>query len=197
MPNLKDILSANISSVKWILVIEKEATFRSIAASPFWTTLSTSGIMITAKGYPDISTRAMLRFLSSPSPQNGFCAPPVYAMVDFDPDGIAILSTYKYGSKNLAHETSHMCLPQIHWLGLHSEHVLSGEATHADQGLLTLTARDRKKVRSMLEWQVLEGDQGLRRDLQVMLMLNFKAELQLLDATSDGMSNLLEENLPV
>jgi hypothetical protein len=49
----------------------------------------------------------------------------------------------------------------------------------------------------MLEWQVLEGDQGLRRDLQVMLMLNFKAELQLLDATSDGMSNLLEENLPV
>ena len=196
MPILKDILSANISSAKWILVIEKEATFRSIAASAFWTTLSTSGIMVTAKGYPDISTRAMLRFLSTPSPQNGFCAPPVYAMVDFDPDGIAILSTYKYGSKNLAHETS-MCLPRIQWLGLRSEHVLSGEATQANQGLLTLTARDRKKARSMLEWQVLEGDQGLRRDLQVMLMLNFKAELQLLDATSDGMSNLLEENLPV
>ena len=197
MPNLKDILSANISSAKWILVIEKEATFRSIAASAFWTTLSTSGIMVTAKGYPDISTRAMLRFLSSPSPQNGFCAPPVYAMVDFDPGGIAILSTYKYGSKNLAHETSHMCLPQIQWLGLRSEHVFSGEATHTDQGLLTLTARDRKKARSMLEWQVLEGDEGLRRDLQAMLMLNFKAELQLLDATSDGMSNLLEKNLPV
>lgn len=197
MPNLKDILSANISSAKWILVIEKEATFRSIAALSFWTSLSTNGIMVTSKGYPDISTRAMLRFLSSPSPQNGFCAPPVYAMVDFDPDGIAILSTYKYGSKNLAHETSHMCLRQIQWLGLRSEHVLSGEATHANQGLLTLTARDRKKARSMLEWQVLEGDQGLRRDLQVMLMLNFKAELQLLDATSDGMSNLLEENLPV
>lgn len=197
MPNLKDILSVNILSVKWILVIEKEATFRSIAASAFWTTLSTSGIMISAKGYPDISTRAMLRFLSSPSPQNGFCAPPVYAMVDFDPDGIAILSTYKYGSENLAHETSHLCLPQIQWLGLRSEHVLSGEATHADQGLLTLTARDRKKARSMLGWQVLKGDEGLRRGLQVMLMLNFKAELQLLDATSDGMSKLLESSLPV
>jgi meiotic recombination protein SPO11 len=82
MPNLKDILSVNISLAKWILVIEKEATFRCIAASTFWTTLSSSGIMITAKGYPDISTRAMLRFLSSPSPQNGFRAPPVYAMVD-------------------------------------------------------------------------------------------------------------------
>lgn len=197
MPNLKDILSVNISSVKWILVIEKEATFRFIAASTFWTTVSTSGIMVTAKGYPDISTRAMLRFLSFSSPQNGFCAPPVYAMVDFDPDGIAILSTYKYGSKALAHETSHMSLPQIQWLGLCSEHVLSGEATHAEQGLLTLTARDRKKARSMLGWQVLEGDESLRRELQAMLMLNFKAELQLLDATSDGMVNLLESSLPI
>lgn len=197
MPNLKDILSVNISSVNWILVIEKEATFRSIATSTFWSTLSISGIMITAKGYPDISTRAMLCFLSSPSPQNGFCAPPVYAMVDFDPDGIAILSTYKYGSVNLAHETSHMCLPKIQWLGLRSEHVLSGEATHADQGLLTLTARDRKKARSMLGWQVLEGNDDLRRELRVMLMLNVKAELQLLDATSDGMNKLLESSLPV
>jgi len=118
-------------------------------------------------------------------------------MVDFDPDGIAILSTYKYGSKTLAHETSHLCLPQIQWMGLRSEHVLSGEATHADQGLLTLTARDRKKARNMLGWQVLEGDELLQRELQVILMLNFKAELQLLEATPDGMSNLLESSLPV
>ena len=44
---------------------------------------------------------------------------------------------------------------------------------------------------------VLEGDEGLRRELQVMLMLNFKAELQLLDATSDGMSKLLKSSLLV
>ena len=196
MPNLKDVLSVNISSVKWILVVEKEATFRSIAASIVWSTLSSSGIMVTAKGYPDISTRAMLRFLSSPSPQNGFSAPPVYAMVDFDPDGIAILSTYKYGSGNLAHETAHLCLPNIRWVGLRSEHVLSGKATHAGQGLLTLTARDRRKARKMLEWQVLEEDESLKRDLQVMLVLNLKAELQLLEASPNRMSTLLESSLP-
>jgi meiotic recombination protein SPO11 len=196
MPNLKDILSVNMSSIKWILVIEKEATFRSIAASRFWSTLSTSGVMITAKGYPDISTRAMLRFLSSPSPQNGFSSPPVYAMVDFDPDGIAIFSTYKHGSASLAHETSHICLPQIQWLGLHSEQVLSSQAPLADQGLLALTTRDRKKARNMLGWQVLEQDDSLRKDLQVMLMLGIKAELQLLDTVPDGMSILLEANLP-
>jgi meiotic recombination protein SPO11 len=197
VPNLKDILSVNISSVKWILVVEKEATFRSIAASAFWSTLSISGIMVTAKGYPDISTRAMLHFLSSHSPQNGFCAPPIYAMVDFDPDGIAILSTYKYGSKALAHEMSITCLPHIQWLGLRSEHILSGNATRAAQGLLTLTARDRKKARSMLGWQVLERDESFSRELRVMLMLNLKAELQLLDATSDGMIKLLKSGLPV
>jgi len=99
MPNLKDILSVSMTSVKWILVIEKEATFRSIAASDFWATLSANGIMVTAKGYPDVSTRAMLRFLSSPAPQNGFCAPPVYALVDCDPDGIGIHLAYMHRAR--------------------------------------------------------------------------------------------------
>lgn len=197
IPNLKDVLSVKMTAVKWILVIEKEATFRSIAASEYWTTLSKNGIMITAKGYPDISTRAMIHFLSTATPQNGFSAPPVYALVDFDPDGIAILSTYKYGSQNLAHETAHLSLPQIHWLGLRSEHVLGSGDSLTNQGLLTLSTRDRKKARSMLEWDVLSGDESLRRELQTMLMLNLKAELQLLDAVPEGMASLLRGSLPV
>ena len=197
MPNLKDILSVSMTAARWILVVEKEATFRSIAASDFWEILSSNGIMVTAKGYPDISTRAMLRFLSSPAPQNGFCAPPVYALVDCDPDGIGILSTYKHGSKNLAHETSHLCLPQLQWLGLRSEQIMSNYEMCSNQGLLTLSTRDRNKARKMLEWDVLAEDEDLRRELQVMLMLNVKAELQLLDAVVDGMSSLLKDNLPV
>ena len=197
MPDLKDILSVSMTSVKWILVIEKEATFRSIAASDFWETLSTDGIMVTAKGYPDVSTRAMLRFLSSPAPQNGFCAPPVYALVDCDPDGIGILSTYKHGSKNLAHETSHLRLPRLQWLGLRSEQIMSNHELHNKQGLMTLSTRDRNKARKMLGWDVLEEDGELRKELQVMLMLNVKAELQLLDAVAGGMGSLLKNNLPV
>lgn len=196
MPSQRDVLSASMSSVKWILVIEKEATFRSIAASKFWTTLSTSGIMVTAKGYPDISTRDMLQFISSPTPQNAFSAPAVYGLMDYDPDGIAIFLTYKHSSKNLAHEASHTRLPQIQCLGLRSELVLGGKVTHADQCLLTLTARDRSKARKMLGWQVVEEEESVKRNLQVMLMLNFKAELQLLDATPDGMIDMLASNLP-
>lgn len=196
VPDVRDILSVDMESAKWILVIEKEATFRSIAASDCWRKLSATGIMITAKGYPDIATRALLKFLNDPSPQNGFAAPPVYALVDFDPDGLAILSTYKHGSANLAHETSQLELPQFQHLGLGRQHIVPSNDSLASQNLLTLTARDRKKARMMLGWNVLADENEIRTDLQVMLMLNVKSELQFLDALPNGMSRLLQQGLP-
>jgi len=203
VPSLKEVLSVDMSSVRWIAVIEKEASFRSIAASRFWDKLSAQGVLITGKGYPDIATRALLRFLCTPSPQNGFAAPLVYGLVDFDPDGLAILSTYKHGSIALAHESAELRVPQLKWLGLRSEHkMLDSDSTHASQGLLTLTARDRSKAQKMLERSeagdsVVDDDEAAdyRHELQVMLMLNMKAELQLLDAVPDGMTILLESQL--
>lgn len=196
VPDMKDILSFNVQSAKWILVIEKEATFRSIVTSDCWQGLSTNGIMVTAKGYPDIATRALLRFLSDPSPRNGFAAPPVYALVDFDPDGMAIFSTYKHGSANLAHETTHLRLPQIQLSGLGRAHIVPNDKANVSQNLLALTARDRRKARKMLGWEVLANDGDLRANLQAMLMLNVKAELQLLDVVPNGMSKLLKQSLP-
>ena len=200
VPSLKDILSVDMTAVKWIVMIEKEASFRSIAASGFWSTLSTQGILITGKGYPDVATRALLRYLSTPSPQNGFAAPPVYGLVDFDPDGLAILSTYKHGSIALAHETAELRVPQLKRLGLRSEHVLlGGDSVHTSQGLLTLTTRDRHQACKMLERaqhdKYDEAAADWTRELQIMLMLNTKAELQLLDTVPNGMRDLLEAEL--
>lgn len=196
VPNMNDILSINVTRVEWILVIEKEATFRSIAASDAWKTLSTHGIMITAKGYPDIATRSMLSLLSNPSPRNGFRSPPVHGMMDFDPDGIAIYSTYKHGSKCTAHEPDELQLPQMKWLGLSCDHMLRNADSCAEQGLLTLSSRDRKKAQKMLEWKALANEDDLQTSLRSMLMLNLKGELQILDAVPDGMSNLLRCGLP-
>ncbi|EMC94131.1 hypothetical protein BAUCODRAFT_74427 [Baudoinia panamericana UAMH 10762] len=204
VPPLSELLSVSMKAVKWVLVIEKEASFRSLASSNFWDRLSTEGVLLTGKGYPDIATRALLRFLSEPSPQNGFASPPVYGLVDFDPDGLAILATYKHGSFALAHENSSLQVPQLKWLGLRSEHILmESDDPHASQGLMMLTPRDRGKARKMLERSVpgsisgaLEADsEEWRGALQVMLMLNVKAELQLLDAQSGGVSELLESYL--
>lgn len=74
---------------------------------------------------------------------------------------------------------------------------MNSHEMHNNQGLLTLSTRDRNKARKMLKWDVLAEDEDFRRELQAMLMLNVKAELQLLDAVPDGMSSLLKYSLPV
>jgi meiotic recombination protein SPO11 len=95
--------------------------------------------------------------------------------VDFDPDGIGIMSTYKHGSVNLAHE-SNLAVRSIQWLGVRSCDFLEIEGDV--QGMLRLTARDRKITLKLLEKQLSDGD--WRRELQIMLMLNLKVEIQIL-----------------
>ncbi|RMX87424.1 hypothetical protein D0869_02363 [Hortaea werneckii] len=201
IPDLKHILSANMKAVKWIIVIEKEASFRSLAGSSCWETLSAESVLMTGKGYPDLATRAMLRFLSTPSPQNGFSSPVVFGLADFDPDGIAILDVYKHGSAAMRHENLGLKVEKLSRLGLNSRHIITcRDDAHADQGLITLTARDRSKACKMLERCSEDGrdDEGnTRRELQIMLMLNIKAELQLLDAIPGGMSAVLESAIEV
>ena len=200
VPPLGDLLSVEMSSVEWILVVEKEATFRSIAASNFWDTIATKGAIMTGKGYPDIASRALLHFLSMPSPHNGFASPAVFGLVDCDPDGLAILSIYKHGSLALSHENAGLRVPQVQWLGLKCEHMtLAGDDVHASQGLLSLTTRDRRKATKMIEqYNIAEPDEHdvqYRQALQTMLILNMKAELQLLDAAPHGMLDLLMSRL--
>jgi meiotic recombination protein SPO11 len=211
----KDLFSVDMTYTRWILVIEKEATFRSLLNSPFWRSASSQGILLTGKGYPDLSTRRLLNFMSIPSMRNGFLAIPVYGLVDFDPDGLSILSTYQHGSLALAHENAEHTVPGMQWLGLRSIHLqdVIGHV-HAEQELLALTARDRGMARRMLDREISREGSGAhhervgsgeqrprqqqqqqrpcpRTELQRMLMLNFKAELQVLDAIPEGVETLL------
>ena len=198
VPPLRDILSVDMTAVKWILVIEKEATFRSIASSTFWDTISACGVIITGKGYPDIATRALLHLLSMGTPQNGFASPCVFGLADCDPDGLAILSIYRNGSAALAHENDDLRVPQLQWLGLQVDHMMDENLLHSSQGLLSLTKRDRMRAVKMLERSAgteSEAELHMSRALQSMLMLNTKAELQLLDSVPNGMMNLLESTL--
>ncbi len=161
-----------------------------------------------AKGYPDLASRKFLRRVADDGPHI-----PMFTLVDFDPDGIAIMSTYKYGSYRLAHEdvahqdTPGLKLPQLQWLGVQSHHMswtlVNGGDTEtaalADaQGLMRLTTRDRRKAQRMLEWDLCaEGGQEAmwRAELQRMLMLNVKAEMQILDERPGGLVSWLSNEL--
>lgn len=47
----------------------------------------------------------------------------MYALVDYDPDGIAIMRTYKHGSQGLEHEQN-STVPELRWLGIRSSDLL-------------------------------------------------------------------------
>jgi len=118
--------------------------------------------------------------------------------VDFDPDGIAIMSTYKHGSWTLSHENGKLNVPSIRWLGPRSRELLKGATGETSEGLLPLTMRDRKKAIKMLEWPRLDEvgqEKEWRRELQVMLMLGVKAEMEVLADRAGGVCGWVEERL--
>ncbi|KAL2394049.1 Meiotic recombination protein rec12 [Exophiala dermatitidis] len=171
------------SHIAWILVIEKEATFNTLVEKAFHQhPVLGPGLLVTAKGYPDLATRHFLRNLAD----HAQTPIQISGLFDWDPDGIQILKCYLYGSKRLAQE--HCCiLPEMKWIGIraHDIHRLDG----ATQESLPLSMRDRALARSMLaseEWrdelgEILPGLQEATVEIQRLLMLNRKAEIQILD----------------
>lgn len=125
--------------------------------------------------------------------------PPIFALMDFDPDGIAIMSTYKYGSRKLHHETADMAVPVIRWLGLQSRHLFDeSKGLGGSSGFLPLSMRDRKLAKKMLGQSSLmeaNGESEWRRELQTMLMLGCKAEMEILDEREGGVGGWLEDAL--
>jgi meiotic recombination protein SPO11 len=137
----------------------------------------------------------MTRFMTVASPQNGFAEPPVFGLMDYDPDGLAILHTYKHGSKKMSEENAGLVIPRIRWMGLQSRAITDEDHTHQTQGLLTLSLRNRHKASKMLEWEQhvsVEEAAQWRRELQVMLMLNLKAEMQIVDSGPSGLVNMIK-----
>lgn len=116
-----------------------------------------------------------------------------------DPDGLAIMSTYKHGSLKLSHENAGLNVPSIQWLGVQSQDVLAGNEQDEHSGLLRLSARDRKRAADMLENSEVLQEGGIekvwRRELQVMLMLNVKAEMEILADRQGGVKVWVEEKL--
>ncbi|KAF2754845.1 DNA topoisomerase IV, alpha subunit [Pseudovirgaria hyperparasitica] len=220
VPNSADVVGIDLKQTKWIVVIEKEASFRSIISSVQWEHLFSQIVLITAKGYPDLSTRAFLHRIASAN-LSATQLPRIGILVDFDPDGISIMSTYAFGSKALAHETAALSLDpdMLYYLGLKSHHLLHPAAdgyaatnagADADAGVaedrtLQMSGRDRRKARSMLANSALARNTEVdamdrirsegRRELQVMLMLNIKAEMQVLEEMVDGIAGWLARSL--
>ncbi|KAJ9500047.1 endodeoxyribonuclease [Exophiala xenobiotica] len=187
----------DLSHLRWVLVIEKEATFNSLVERRYQQKATIGpGLLVTAKGYPDLGTRRFLRALlnrAEPSIK-------VFGLMDWDPDGIQILKCYRYGSKKMAQEYG--CnIPEMKWIGLKAEDVT--RKGQADNASMPLSMRDRAIALSMLtsgEWRdgsgtLLPGLEECTAELQLMLMLNRKAEIQILDESGNGLEEWLTVRL--
>jgi meiotic recombination protein SPO11 len=161
-----------------------------------------------AKGYPDLSTREFLHTIHTSRPRL-----PILGLFDFDPDGIAIMRIYKYGSLKLGHE-ERCRVPGMRWIGMKGDDIClrpgysrsSGQAIDHQSSSQALTqlehqqrsshmssdvssplsARDRSMAASLLgaicgKPDASDEDLEQKRELQVMLMLGVKAEMQAVD----------------
>lgn len=158
------------------------------------------------KGYPDLCTRSFVHLLSEtarrngdPLSQPGVATPRFYALVDGDPDGMAIMSTYKYGSMAHAHESARLNAPGLQWLGVRISDLVVEAETRGDGTLIPLTSRDWKRARAILANSPAFAEDGpeleWRAELQTMLMLNLKAETEFLYEREGALEGWIDQKM--
>ncbi|KAL9083855.1 MAG: hypothetical protein Q9159_005531 [Coniocarpon cinnabarinum] len=216
MPKPTDVFQA--AEVSVVLVIEKEAVFHSVLNSQNWGHLSQICVVLTvglpttnillsftprffsaqAKGYPDLASRVFLNRLIAAVPSKPNRTTTVFGLADFDPDGMSILLTYKHGSLQLAHEGTAAMTARLQWLGCRSNDISGKVGDLQQSGLRQLTGRDFAKAINMLDWPYLEEgstDDLWRRELQVMLMLGYKFEIEMVESSVDSLQQRLQMTL--
>lgn len=176
--------------VEWVLVVEKEAVFRSLACGG-----GRKGVVVTGKGYPDVATREVVRLLAEAG--KGRRSLEVFALVDMDPHGVEILATYRFGSVAMAWENHRLAVERAEWLGVKSGDLVEAVARSGGdgqvEGVARLTARDRKKAVGMLGKAWMQVVPEWRSELQKMLFLNIKAEIETVSGV--GVKEWVEEKI--
>ncbi|KAF5571278.1 meiotic recombination SPO11 [Fusarium phyllophilum] len=164
IPTVQSISSIDVQNIKWILVVEKDAVFRSLCSSQFWRTcIFGPGVLVT---YPQL---------------------PLLGLFDYDPDGVKILRCYQHGSERLSHEAD-LGIEALRNYGQPSH--VSITSIQCRDPVTYLNGRERAAAISTLKKaslhspNELEGSE-LRLELQLMMMLGVKAEIEWLDESGD------------
>ncbi|CAO1408922.1 unnamed protein product [Diamesa hyperborea] len=153
------------TNAKFVLVVEKDTVFQRLVDDKVFQKIDASIILITAKGYPDVNTRLLLKKMSL------MLKIPIYILVDADPHGIEIMCTYKYGSLAMSHNSENLAVPSMVWLG-----ILPSEIDRLDITTIAMTKRDEKKATEMLKRPYINP--VLKSELQILLNRQVKAEIE-------------------
>ncbi|XP_037539902.1 meiotic recombination protein SPO11 [Nematolebias whitei] len=175
-----------VSSAKFVLIVEKDATFQRLLDDDFCTKMSPC-IIITGKGVPDVNSRLMVRKLWDT------LHIPTFALVDADPHGIEIMCVYKYGSVAMSFEAHSLTVPSVMWLGLLPSDLQRLRVP--EESLIPLTKRDESKLNSLLKRSYLTNQPEWQKELELMQQSKVKAEIQSLAAIDpDFLTNIYLPN---
>lgn len=172
------------SDAEFILVVEKDAALIRLSESKWWNDYPC--IILTGKGSADIATRMFLRLIAKE------LALPCFCLVDSDPYGHYIYSVYLRGSKRLGYESPFLATPNLHLLGVLSRDL--DQYNIPDNCRLKMSKADTKRTEEMLKEPFVQNNLNWVEDLELMLKIKRKAEIQAL--SSHGFEYLTDNYLP-
>uniref|UniRef100_A0AAR2IP32 DNA topoisomerase (ATP-hydrolyzing) n=1 Tax=Pygocentrus nattereri TaxID=42514 RepID=A0AAR2IP32_PYGNA len=139
-----------VSSAKFVLVVEKDATFQRLLDDEFCTRLHPC-IIITGKGVPDVNSRLMY-----------LCSLKVAALC----------------SQSMAFEAPSLTIPCILWMGLLPSDIERLEVPQ--DALIPLTKNDESKLIGLRKRPYISCQPTWEREMDIMLKCKQKAEIQCL-----------------
>ncbi|OMO79588.1 Spo11/DNA topoisomerase VI, subunit A [Corchorus capsularis] len=154
------------TDARYIIVVEKHAIFQRLAEDRVFNQIPS--ILLTAKGYPDIATRFLLHRMSRAFPDL-----PILALVDWNPAGLAILCTFKFGSIGMGLEAYRYAC-NVKWLGVRGNDL----QLIPEQSLAPLKPRDWQIAKSLKASEILQ--ENYREELELMTQSGHRAEIEAL-----------------
>ena len=154
-------------------MVEKDAVFTYLCGQRIWDTLPC--IVITGCGYPPLCVRAVVKQLAT---QFGL---PVVGLFDYNPHGMRILLTYKFGSTRMGLE-SHAYAVDIKWLGVHHDDVLGRERV-PESTLQPWSVSDERVYAGVASQVEAMHDPSYSREVRLMGECRVKAEIEALNSS--------------
>lgn len=168
LPGDPSNLSLESLGARYIIVVEKDAVFKTLCEQVIWNEVPC--ILITGRGYPGLAVREIVSRC-----ERDFQLP-VLGLFDYNPHGLQILLTYRFGSARMGREGIQYT-SNIQWLGLHWFDVKDAEAKHFKK----LSKKDVQICDSLLSQPFVNQRQRYYDEVAQMKRHEVKLELESID----------------
>lgn len=129
-------------------------------------------MLVTGCGYPPLSVRAVVKSLAT---QLNL---PVLGLFDYNPHGVQIMLTYKFGSVRMGME-SHAYTVDLKWMGLHHRDIIEEGRVKVDPtALQQWTGADERVFKAVKARVELMMEPQYSREMALMEQHRVKAEIE-------------------